>query len=319
MVSPKTRLKVEAIIKELDYKPNYFARGLMRGSADSVGILVYGLTDPYYAEIIDAIENILVPQGIYPYICDCKNNVDAEKKYTDELIRRNVDALIVIETISLNTKKNYFIENSFNCPVILINQHLKPHGDAYVVRCDQSPGIIEAFEYVRENKLFPFLLLLRGPDSYSFTLKEKLFRQWVKKYTLSKIEASLLRIITGDNSRHSTFAHVSIDGEREILQSPSRPRTIMAANDVQAFSILNAAGKLGIRVPEDLEIIGVDNTFLSRICSSVNVVDLRMEEVGAMAAELYLEIQKDPGGNHQKAQIIPSRFISRQSGRIFKE
>jgi LacI family transcriptional regulator len=171
MVSPETRLKVEAIIKELDYKPNYFARGLMRGSADSVGILVYGLTDPYYAEIIDAIENILVPQGIYPYICDCKNNTDAEKKYTDELLRRNVDALIVIETISFNTKNNYFIQNSFDCPVILINQHLKPYGDAYIVSCDQAPGIIGAFEYVRENKLFPFLLLLRGPDSYSFTSK----------------------------------------------------------------------------------------------------------------------------------------------------
>ena len=165
-VKLKTRQKIEAIINELGYKPNYFAQGLMRGQTDSVGILTSLHTNPYFLEIIEALEHLLASDGTYMYLCNCENNIELEKKYLDELTRRKIDALFVVESPSLNTKYNFYTTHPLDCPVILINQHTRPYGDNYVVYCDQKPGIVEVFDEVLRRKLYPFILLTPAEKTY---------------------------------------------------------------------------------------------------------------------------------------------------------
>ncbi|MDR2663461.1 MAG: LacI family transcriptional regulator, partial [Treponema sp.] len=168
-VSPATRQKVEAVIAQTGYNPNYFARGLKRRSAGSVGIITALHTNPYFIEIIDAIESALSADGTCTYICSCENREELEEKYAQELMSRGIDALFVIETPSLNTSHNYFYNKRLECPVILINQHKKPYGETnYIVRCDQKQGIQQAFSRVLRKRLFPFMLVLCAEKSYSY-------------------------------------------------------------------------------------------------------------------------------------------------------
>ena len=284
----------------------------MKHDTGSVGILISLQTNPYFIDIIDSIERVLSRQGTYIYLCNCENNLALEREYTQELIRRNIDALMVIETPSLNTQGNHFLYNKFNCSVILINQHLEPYGDNYVIRCDQTQGINAVFEYIKKEKLFPFLLFMCSEDNYSYVLKEKLFKKWRQENGYSEKKARIIkaRELLDANNEKSVWKTYKI--ARKILGSPHRPRSILAGNELMAMGILTAARDLSIPVPGELTVIGVDNTYLSRISfPPLSTVDLRMKDVGTMAAELYLEIKNNPGKEHPRIQVIPSRFIRR--------
>lgn len=303
-VKLKTRQKIEAIISETGYKPNFFARGLVRGHTDSVGILTSLHSNPYFIEIIKVIEHLLAEDGSYMYLCNCENSVEMEKKYLDELMSRKIDSLFVIETPSLNTADNFYTKNKFDCPVILINQHLKPFGDNYVVRCDQKPGITEVFDEVKRRRLFPFILLIPAEKSYSYLFKERLFENWRRRNRLAEKQVRLIRVekLLEPNNENSVW--YSFEAAKKLF-TRYRPRSILAGNDLMALGVLAAAHEKGIAVPRDLSIAGVDNTLISRISMpALSCVDLRMPEIGNRAVELYRSVRNDPHALHGRAAAV---------------
>jgi LacI family transcriptional regulator len=314
LVREPTRKKIESLIKKMEYRPNYLARGLKKQRTDSVGIIGSFSMNPYLSEITEAIELVLIKNDIYSYFCNCEFNIDLEKKYTRALLSRNIDALIVIEASSFNREDNFFVNHKFDCPVILINQHTQPYGGNYIMRVDQAPGIKDVFEYVFNRKLFPFLLLL-GNDTYSFNLKEQLFHAWKKEHGIPDRSAGIYRIRSSISPNdEATIWYTYNKMAKKILLSPSRPCFIFTGNDLIATGVLAAARELGIQIPDELAVVGVDNTLFSRISSPpLSTVDLRMKEIGTMAAELYLRIRNHGDEDIPKVQTIPSRFCARRS------
>ena len=310
-VKLKTRQKIEAIIDEVGYRPNFFAQGLVKGQTDSVGIITSIHANLYFIEIIETIEHLLAADGTYMYLCNCENNIDLEKKYLDELMRRKIDGLFVIETPSLNTKQNLYNKNSFDCPVILINQHIKPHGANYLIQCDQKPGIEEVFDEVKRSRLYPFILLIPAEKSYSYILKEKLFEKWRQKNKLAENQARCIRLenLLSPNDEKSVWR--SYEAAKELFPH-FRPRSILAGNDLMAMGLLSAAHELGIAVPREMAIAGVDNTLFSRISMpALSTIDLRMGEIGTRAAELYRNLKKEPLEKHERVTVVPSLFCRR--------
>jgi|GEM_PF-1708885 len=312
-VKLKTRQKIEAIINELDYKPNFFAQGLMKGQSDSVGILTPLHANPYFLEIIEIIEHLLTPDGTYIYLCNCENKVELEKKYLDELMRRKIDALFVVESPSLNSGQNFYTKNKFDCPVILINQHIKPYGNNYVVRCDQKPGIMEVFDEVKRCRLYPFVLFIPAEQTYSYILKKKLFENWRQKNHITERQACciMLENLLEPNNEKSVWN--SYEAAKNLF-ARFRPRSVLAGNDLMAMGVLAAARDAGIAVPKDLSIAGVDNTLFSRISMpALSTIDLRMSEIGTKAAELYQTIRKNTSSVHERILSIPSLFCRRKT------
>ena len=312
-VKTKTRQKIETIISELRYRPNFFAQGLMKGQTDSVGILTSLYANPYFLEIIEVLEDSLIADGTYLYLCNCEDSIELEKKYLDELIRRKIDALFVIESPSLNTKDNLYIKNKFDFPVIMINQHLKPYGDNYVVRCDQKSGVAEVFDEIKRRELYPFVLLLPMEKSYSYFLKERFFENWRKKNRLDKKQACCIRVenLFEPNKEKSVWNSYE---EAKALFDRFRPRSILAGNDLMAMGVLAAAREKGISVPHDLSIAGVDNTLFSRISiPALSTIDLRTGEIGAKAAQLYKTIKKGPHATKKQIFTVLSFFCHRET------
>lgn len=288
-VRPETRKKIEEVILAEGYKPNIFARGLMKSSTDSVGILVSYITNPYITSMINAAESTLAKNGTYIYLCNCNGNKQLERKYAEELLRRNVDALIVAETPSLNSADNFFLSIDAACPLILINEHVAAADRHFIVRCDQVSGFNEALNLFMSRGSLPIALLSSNDSSYSFALKESLFAQFREKHGLSAREAVVYHI--GDTNDESIVGRTA-ERTLELLSGPDRPRAILAGNDLIALGVLEAARELGVKIPDDLAVIGVDNTFLSRISfPPLSAIDLRAEVVGRMAAELYLRLR----------------------------
>lgn len=288
-VRPETRKKVEDIIRAEGYKPNIFARGLMKSSTNSIGILVSYITNPYITSMVHAIESTLSRNGLYIYLCNCEGSRSLERKYAEELIHRNVDALIIAETPSLNTGDNFFLSFDSPCPVILVNEHVAQADRHFIVRCDQVQGFNEALNLFMSRGTLPVALISSDDDSYSFALKEKLFCQFRESHGLSDRDARIFRL--GNTNDESVVGRASAL-TAEMLAGESRPRAILAGNDLIALGVLEAAREANLSVPDDLAVIGVDNTMLSRVSfPPLSSIDLRSEVLGRMAAELYLKIR----------------------------
>jgi LacI family transcriptional regulator len=290
LVRPETIAKVASVIEAHKYKPSIFARGLMKSHTDSVGIVVPNITNPYFMAMVETIEIALAKSGSQIYLCNSQVDERAERDYMDELIRRNVDALIIIEASGFNRDDNYFLGYEAPCPIILVNEHLSQETRHHIVRCDQSPGLHEALRHFGSRGLFPIALVNSGSDSYSFALKDELLLGYRAELGLSE-EDAFIRHLAGDPD-HEEIVFAAADFCSKLLAGPRPPRALLAGNELIGVGLLQGALSSGARVPEELAIIGVDNTILSRIGPrQLSTVDLRPKDVGRTVAELYLRIR----------------------------
>jgi len=290
IVRPDTIAKVTAVIEAHKYKPNIFARGLMRSRTDSVGIIVPNISNPYFMTMVENIENTLARNETHIYLCNSQVDERAEMGYLQELIRRNVDALILIEPSRFNRTDNYFLAYEAPCPLILVNEHLSKETKHHIVRCDQAPGLLQALEHFVAKGAFPIALVNSASDSYSFLLKDMLLRRFSKERGLSE-EDTLSYHLEGDPD-HEEIVFAAAKFCARIVEGPRRPRALLAGNELIGVGLLQGALSTGIHVPEELAIIGVDNTILSRIGPrQLSTVDLRPKDVGKAVADLYLKIR----------------------------
>ena len=317
-VRAATRRRVEEAVRKLHYRPNIFARGLMKGTTNSVGVIVPFLSNPYHTEIVDAVVEALVRHDVFVYLCCSYARTELEQEYVRSLGHRRVDALIVVESPSFNSRPRpgrgpgldaYALPGQ---PTILVNEHLATEVSHHIVRCAQEPGILQALDRFRSRGRRR-VALFRGGASYSFDLKERLFERFRRDGGLSASENPVVRIRNANDPRavHDSAVHIG-----ELLRGAYPPTAVLASNDLIALGVVQGALAAGARVPDDLAIISVDNTIVSQFSRPpLSAVDLRPTTVGQAAARVYLDLRAH--GFHSAAPIrrtIDAQLIIRESG-----
>lgn len=310
-VSREARARIDAAVARLHYRPNVFARGLMKARTDSVGIIVPYLSNPYHTEILDAIETALSRAGIFIYICCSYDNPELEKEYVRRLEERNVDAIIMVEGTTMGSRRNSRGKFKISRPLVLVNDHLAVHGPHHLVRCAQEPGLQEAF-HLLHTLAGHNIALVRGGTCYSFDLKERLFRRFLSQKGITPRANCVYRITQAGDLRAVDEAAALASS---FLKQRKPPRAIIAANDLIALGILRGAAAMGVRVPADLAVIGVDNTVFAGLASPrLSTVDLCMGEVGNAAAKTYLSL-RDKGFRSPRPILvtIDSKLVIRET------
>ncbi len=312
-VSAGTRRKVEQAIKKLGYKPNVFARGLMKATTDSVGIIVPFLSNPYHTEVVDAIIGALARHGVFVHLSCSYDTPELEREAVRGLIQWRVDAIIVVEGPSVNTRHNHYLDEqlSLHVPIILVNEHLAQDSPYHVVRCAQEPGLREALErFVETDKRR--IALFRGGANYSFELKERLFRQFARAHSLPDSDQMVARVKRPNSpgAVHDSAALIT-----DLLRGRKAPQAVLAGNDLIALGVVQGALAFGARVPEDIAVISVDNTFVSELSRPrLTAVDLRMKTVGHLAAKAFLDLRRDGFRSSEPIRrSIDARLVMRET------
>ncbi len=301
---------MEKAISALGYRPNMFARGLMRAATDTVGILVPYITNPYFMSIVGAIEHELALRNIRIYLCATEESEEKELRYVDELARRGVDALIFVETPSVNREGRALpLEaRGLPMPIILVNEHRRLDSPFHVVRCAQEPGFIAALDYLLDRDLLPLRLLL-GERLWSFEIKERLFLDRVVDRGVRGEDVAVARL-PGVNAEE-VIQRCAAYAE-ESLGSPRPPRAFFAGNDLMGAGLVQGIRTAGLRVPEDVAVIGVDDSLPARLSvPPLSTVDLREAEVGKMAADLYFALKEGSEAEVPARRVIDSVFVRR--------
>lgn len=306
-VKEETRLKVIAAIEKLKYVPNIQARELNMRRSTTIGVVVPGLYNMFFAEVINGIESYLADDE-YSLLLTCgKNDSEIEMRSVQELLSRNVSGIIVISPNSENIAGNFYDKIAEDKPLVFINSYQKRPNILYVSN-DEYKGMQAALRYLLELG-HQKILFVRGVHSDSYKIKEDAYIAMMRREELYE-PRYIINIGEGNNNE-------TVDHTKNCLQEllPKYPETtaIVTCNDLMAVGAVNACRKIGLDVPGDISIIGYDNIALSRFVEpKLTTMDQNMFDLGVNAARLLLQKirQEDLSVNEI---VLENRLIERQT------
>lgn len=283
-VSDKTRKKVLAIVNELGFTPNVFARGLGLNTMKTIGILCSDPSDIYVAKALSILEKMLRESGYDSLLCCSGYDTKNLKKYLDILISKSVDAVIMIGSKYICTKdnKNLIKTAAKSIPIFLINGSLEGK-NIYCSYYDDFSATKKCVNMLCKNGKSKLLFLY---NSTSQSAKRKLdgFIKGCKEYSGSGIDFNAL-FCTENNISGILSSLFQFTKENFI------PDGIIASDDFLAMIVLKFSKQNNISIPEKLAVIGYDNSILSKVsCPELTTVDSGLFDLCSHSVKTLLEV-----------------------------
>jgi LacI family transcriptional regulator, galactose operon repressor len=309
-VSAKTREKIHKLMKEENYLPSAYARGLSGTPAKTIGILTIDIRDQYFASVIHSLEQELSLHQYNVILCNTGGELDDQRNYIELLLRKKVEALILVGSVFKNPQlKGVISQVAEQIPLIIVNEKVEGN-NIYSIICNEGKGIKDAVLKLHKNGHRNFVFIKAG-DTYSSRRKMKGFIDAEEEYRELKTNGRILEIGTDLQNAHRIVG--------KILSLKPRPTAVICGEDLTALGIMQELAKQGYSIPDDFSVTGFNNSIYSE-CSTppLTTIDSQSSAMGLAAARLSLDIlakRKVP-----KFNTINTEFIEREStGRIERD
>lgn len=300
-VSPELKERVVDAIRKLNYKPNIVARSLATKSTKHVGILVNDITNPYYGEIAQGMEEIAQQNGYMVSLCMA--NGDAES-YFSSITQRQMDGIFFATTRNKFSREH--IQQLFDMDVKIVNDQ---YSIGSTVILDYSGAIDNLIKYFADmgHKRIGFL---SGLDIKSdLDARYKNYKKAIEKYGLDSDD----NLVIEGMFPYNTDFYSGYEAMKKLLALETRVTAVMTINDYMAFGAMKAIKEAGLRIPEDISIAGCDDVFLSE-CFDPPLTTIRVpkKEMGRQAMYLILnEINKKTTAN---IELVADLVIRKSTG-----
>ncbi len=298
-VGSESRAAIQRAIDELGYRPNSRARALSLNRSGTVGVLLNDLSNPWFVDLLAGLSTTLHSEGLSPLLADSHTDQRIGVSSVEKLLAQNVDGLVVVGTTNEEAAPRVA---AGQLPVALAGTRDPDLGGADVVVNDDVAGARSATSHLIELG-HDRIAHLSGPG--------RIGELRLAGYRSALLEAGLdpnRYLETGGRSEASGYA-----AARRLLSQRERPTALLAFNDVAAIGALSAADDLGLFVPQDLSIVGYDNTYLARIRHiALTSVDNGNFAVGAQAGRFLLERIATPS-LPQRLHVVPTTLEVRGS------
>lgn len=302
-VSQEKRQAIEAAIAELGYRPNTMARGLRSNRSNIVGVVVGNVASPFYAQMMGGLQQACRSAGRSVLVQSGYGDADAEARAITELLDRACDGLIVHLENPLDPTVEAMLTRA-RVPVVTVGGEGWP-GARMHISIDNAGGAKAAMLCLLDQGHRQIVHLSGGPRFRDSAARRAGIDQALAERGLP---AQTVSIVDGD------FTEAFGMAATEALIAERRPFTaIFAGDDDIGAGALSALKKAGLRVPEDVSLIGFDDNFHARHTSpSLTTVRQPIEAAGQMAAETLLAILADQAVTGRE-QVIPATLILRES------
>jgi LacI family transcriptional regulator len=301
-VSEKTRDKVLAAMKELDYRPNSIARSLASNRTDSVGILVSELRGLFYSQIMSGIEELLRASEKHVIIAAGHSKESEEIDGIEFLISRRCDALILhVESVS----DEYLIELSKGpVPIVLINRHIPEIADRCISLDNEQGGYLSTKALLDQGH--EQIAYISGP-LWKIDASER-FKGHKRAMAEYNIPYNDKLFFEGDYAETSGEIGLS-----QLLNEKQKFTGLVCANDYMASGSMSKARECGLNLPQDLSIVGFDNIiFASHLYPKLSTVNYPLGRMAKATANWVLKnVYKQDISDIQN--LFEPEFIARDS------
>ena len=301
-VSQKTRDKILAVMREEDYTPNAFARGLGLNTMRMIGILCTDISDTYYAKAVSLVENCLRKKGFDALLCCTGNSLEEKKKYLNLLLAKRVDAVILIgSAFKENTDNSHIEAAAQQTPVMIING-LVELPNTYCVLCDEGAAAYDNISLLCSGGCTR-ILYLYDVLTYSGCVKIEGYKRALEKCGVPFDPALIVQVPK------------SIEGARGAVEGLfSRGvefDAVMASEDLLAAGALKALTARGCRMP----VIGFNNSVIAEASTpALTSVDNRLETLCPTAVDMLTSLLS--GTEIPRKVVIPARLVERETLRV---
>lgn len=302
-----TKLVLDAI-KQLNYSPSAVARSLKVNTTKSIGMIVTTSEAPYFAEIIHAVEEHCYLHGYSLFLCNTRNSPEKLQNHLDMLAKKRVDGLLVMSS-EYTTDSLNLLENYSNLPMVVMDWG--PHNvNTDLIQDNSFQGGYLATKYLIENG-HQKIGIISG-ELVKTTAKTR-----YDGFVLAMLEAGLE--VNQDWIMEGFFEPESgYDCMNNILAQDKLPTAVFCCNDTMALGAISAISEKGLRIPEDISVIGYDNIHASRFYAPpLTSIHQSKSRLGVMAVSLLFE--RIAGTDRKQAMIeIHPELVIRKSVKNLK-
>ncbi|EAC1830475.1 DNA-binding transcriptional regulator CytR [Escherichia coli] len=278
-VSQATRNRVEKAAREVGYLPQPMGRNVKRNESRTILVIVPDICDPFFSEIIRGIEVTAANHGYLVLIGDCAHQNQQEKTFIDLIITKQIDGMLLLGS---RLPFDASIEEQRNLPPMVMANEFAPELELPTVHIDNLTAAFDAVNYLYEQG-HKRIGCIAGPEE--MPLCHYRLQGYVQALRRCGIMVDPQYIARGD----FTFEAGS-KAMQQLLDLPQPPTAVFCHSDVMALGALSQAKRQGLKVPEDLSIIGFDNIDLTQFCDPpLTTIAQPRYEIGREAMLLLLD------------------------------
>ncbi len=302
-VNEKTRARVEAAIADLGYVPNVLARSLRSRRTGTLGLILTDISNPFWTTVARGVEDAASDAGFNVILCNTDESEVEQDKYLHVLMQKQVDGVLLVPVRSA-VEPIKFIQSQ-NTSVVVLDRRI-PNPQTDVVRCDSEGGA-----YQLTSLLLSLghrrIAMLSGPRGVS-TAEDRV-AGYRRALAEAGVDVDAAPVCYGEFSLQSGY-----DMTLQVLARTPRPSALFAGNNFIAIGALRALRDTGLRVPEDLALVGFDDLPEDLVVDPfLTVAAQPAYEMGRQATELLLARLSEETLTAYQEIVLPTEIIVRGS------
>jgi LacI family transcriptional regulator len=307
-ISKSTKNRVTAAAKDLNYQPNLIAKSLKLRSTNTIGLIIGDITNPFYPEIVKSTEDLAHKNNFNVILCNSDYDPEKEIQYLNVLMGKRVDGMLITPVGNTTSLQKILQQN--NVPFIFIDCKPTSKNNISCVFADLEFGAYTAIKYLIELG-HTKIALINGPKTNSPCRQlESGFQRAMNEFKI-KVNGNYL-------SKCNLKMEGGYDAMKDLLKinRSELPTAALFISDKTAIGAYEAIEEAGIRIPEDISIIGYDDIPEARHMSpSLTTISQPKYELGEKATNLLLkELKSRVPHGHQSIRLLPEIIIRNSTG-----
>jgi LacI family transcriptional regulator, galactose operon repressor len=306
-VSNETRKRILKRMQELNYQPNFAARALITGRTWTVGLVVPDLLHPFFAQIAKALGAKIRKQGYGLLISSSEDDPELERREIENLLARRVDVLL-IASAQWTVEAFRMIEEQ-KVPYVLIDRRFIGLAANFVGVDDETVGMLATSHLIEQG--CKRIAHIRGPEVSTATGRIEGYKRALAFNNLASFPDYIVPIGKSGDDRGEVAGY---EAATKLLSGEPRPDGIFCYNDAVALGTMRSVLDSGLRIPEDVAVIGCGNFPHSEFLRvPLSTIDQDSQSIGERGAELALSLVASKAPVRPRTELIGPRLVVRAS------
>lgn len=294
-VRDDTRRGVERAIAALGYRPSFLGRNLALRRTRTIGVLISDIRNPFFPEIVYAVEQAARRRGYLPILCDVED--ERPDDHLQRLLDQGVDGLLVA-----STPTDQLLElRRAGPPIVLVNQGHPAFTDTFVLPDYRAGGALATAHLVELGHRR--IAHVRGPlDVHASVEREQGYLEELGRAGLAFARSVPVPDFSPETGRAAAA---------ELMRLPEPPTAVFVVNDYCSLGLLHGLADAGLRVPQDISVVGYDDIWPSRLPSiQLTTVSAQIDKMARGGTEMLLDLIES-GHDRAAATILPPELLVR--------
>ncbi len=300
-VEEETKERIFAAAKELNYHPNTLARSLREGKSFLLAFMVPDINSLFYPMLMRSIERAASEKGYSIVLCNNNEDLEVEKKNLIQMGSRGIDGLLCM-SVSDNIEHLIRFREEWKIPVTLINRNIAPEISS--VSIDSEYGGYLMTKYLLQQGHRKIAGFFGSPSHQRFRDRMTGYRLAMEEFGMTDYEKYCVSNVTSIEEAYQQ--------SKNLFLGEDKPTAVFASMDILAIGIYSGLQELGLRIPEDISVVGYDNIFMTQYMTPpLTTYDNSIDQLAKEALE-SIQSQIEDAKNIRNINI-QGKILERQS------